>query len=474
MNEHSLEQVSKFFAGISSWRSAYSSAQLNYLATRKNDKLMLLSARIYLESAPNPAMLDIFNTGNIAAGQWVIPQDTISVEDVVKALVSADGLFIEGHGHLILANDESREISASAPMLLHHEGISSGNRLSVLSITGAQIHNFLPQPESDWALKAANIPFDNINELTQHYTLGTIRGDSTTLEVIARNVIQVYAASSLKEDVATVGLWMAKNLSKSKSYLGHRVIHEGNVVLRASIPGDQLAWNDEDYFSTGTISIKVPVGSIIQLFACYDGSAHQTIWRADPAIFQNPRSSVLSTIDPTGHLISDYLFPELPPKGKAADDFEAAISWSLWGLGFSPANFGLNAKTRDAYDIVAMSPSGGFVIVECTLGLLRAESKLSKLAARAASLREMLDKSNMKHLPILPVIITAMTIDQVKADITQAEDTGVLVLSREDIEKLLEELLRFPDADKLFERGMQKIAANGSKTKDLFSTLNNE
>lgn len=474
MNALSLENISKFFSGISSWRIAYSSAQLNYLAIPKDGKLILLSARIYLNSAPNPGLLDIFHTANIVAGQWQIPQQTTSVEDVVSALASPDGLTIEGHGHFILPNDESREISASTPMLLHREGIDNGNRLSVLTITGANIHHFLPQPETDWSLKASNIPFDNINELTQHYAIGIINADVTKLEVIASNVIQVYAASIVKDEAATLGLWMAKNLTKSKAHLGYRVIQNGNVFQRASIPGEQLSWHEDEYSSIGTTSMNVPIGSVIQLFACYDGLAHQMGWRIDPSVFQNPRSSVLSMIDPTGQLIRNYLLPELPPKGKAADDFEAAISWCFWGLGFSPANFGLNAKTRDAYDVVAMSPNGGFVIVECTLGLLRADSKLSKLAARVASLRDLLDKSNMTHLPILPIIISAMTFDQLKADISQAEENGILVLTREDIEKIFDELLRFPNADLLFERGMQKIAENKTRTKELFPVLKNE
>lgn len=140
-------------------------------------------------------------------------------------------------------------------------------------------------------------------------------------------------------------------------------------------------------------------------------------------------------------------------------------------MGFAPANFGLNNKTRDAFDTVAVTPNGNFVIIECTLGLLRAESKLSKLVARACSLRELLDKSNMKHLRILPVIITAMTLDQVKADVSQAEDTGVLVLTKENLEQIFNELLRFPNADNLFEQGMQKVIENSKRTKDLFPTL---
>ena len=126
-------------------------------------------------------------------------------------------------------------------------------------------------------------------------------------------------------------------------------------------------------------------------------------------------------------------------------------------LGFSTATFGTDAKTRDAFDAVAVTPNGDFVVVECTLGLLSADSKLSKLAARAASLRETLAASNMKHLRVLPVIVRAMTAEQVKAHKAQAEEIGILVQTKENLDEVFNELLRYPDADRLFERAMRSM-----------------
>ena len=471
MNEYAAEQINKFFEGIAPWRSAYSYARLNYLAVKKDNELLILSARIFLEIKLNAESLPIFSAGNVLASHWDIPLSKFRVEEVLTALISPEGFYIERHGKLRLATDLDKSISASSPMLLHQEGISSGNRLAVLSISGAQRHNYLPQPETDWLLKAGSVPFDNLNELTLQYRLGTPRGDFAILEVVATNSIQIYSNSNVKNDNASLGIWMASSLNKSKAHIGYRVLNNGNVVLRDSIIGEKLVWSDEDDISIGTTEIKVPVGSVIQCFACYEGQAHQAQWIADPEIFQNPRFSVLSSVDSTGLLLKNYLFPDLPPKNKAADDFEAAISWIIWALGFAPANFGLNNKTRDAFDTIAVTPNGNFVIIECTLGLLRAESKLSKLVARACSLRELLDKSNMKHLRILPVIITAMTLEQVKADVSPAEDTGVLVLTKENLEQMFNELLRFPNADNLFEQGMQKVIDNSKRTKDLFPPL---
>ena len=116
-----------------------------------------------------------------------------------------------------------------------------------------------------------------------------------------------------------------------------------------------------------------------------------------------------------------YLRPDVPLRGTAASDFETAVSWLLWALGFSVALFGTHSKTRDAFDVVATTPRGDFLVVECTLGLLRAEGKLSKLAARTANVRDSLAASNMKHLRVLPVIMTSLRVD--------LDDAGVVLHS---------------------------------------------
>jgi hypothetical protein len=226
-----------------------------------------------------------------------------------------------------------------------------------------------------------------------------------------------------------------------------------------------LTWSERDLAVVGVGSIEVPAGSVVQCIASYAGEAHHVQWRADPTSFLNPRGAILSLVDPSGSLTQTYLHPEMPPRGKAADDFEAAIAWLLWTLGFSVASFGTHAKTRDTFDVIATTPHGDFLVVECTLGLLRAEGKLSRLAARTVNVRDSLAASNMKHLRVLPVIVTAMTGEQVAADAGPAADLGVLVVTREDLDDVQNELVRFPDADSLFERGLRAVQDRQSARK---------
>ncbi len=454
MNDFSQQQFNAFFSAISAWRAAYRRARLHFLAVRQGEELSIISARIYLDVGGSDQIRSHFRAGALEAGQWDIPQTELSVEDVTLALISEHGLLIEGIGRLRLVSDTRSDIFIAPPTLLHPEGLNSGNRLAVLSLAGANWAERVRQPESDWLLKAADIPYDSVQELCSEYGLGALRGDSSLIEVVARTAIEVLARSEVKGTSAELGVWMASSLDRAKARIGFRVLDKGDVLKRGAVSGKDLIWQDEGLASIGTTQLEIPAGAVVQCIASYGGHAHHLQWRADPSIFQNPRAAVLAMVDQSQQTIRSYLQPDLPPRGKAADDFEAAIGWLLWALGFSTATFGTNAKTRDAFDTVAVTPNGDFVVVECTLGLLRADSKLSKLAARAASLRETLATSNMKNLRVLPVIVTAMTAEQIKADKAQAEEIGILVLTKENLDEVFNELLRYPDADRLFERAM--------------------
>ena len=457
MNEFSQAQFSAFFSAIGPWRIAYRRARLHFLAIRKDEILLIISARIFMHagvpSNPHPH----FRGGAIEAGHWDIPLDKFTVEETVLSLVRPEGLLIEEIGTLRLVFDEGQDIFVAPPTLLHPEGLTNGNRLAVLSLTGGHCEHYLPQPESDWLVRAGETPYDTIQELCYEYGLNITRQQRAVVEVIAHAAVEVLATSEVKGTSATLGIWMAGNLEKSKARIGFRVLDRGKVCTRGAISGIDLQWEDEDLTSKGTATFEVPTAAIVQCFASYEGHAHHVQWRADPANFQNPRSAVLSLVDQGFQTMRGYLQPDRPLRSKAADDFEGAIAWLLWVLGFSTASFGTNAKTRDAFDTVAASPNGDFMVVECTLGLLRADSKLSKLNARSARLRELLDNSNMRHLRVLPVLVTAMSADEVRADIPSAEAIGVLVMTKENLEEALEEILRLPDANKLFERAITTV-----------------
>jgi hypothetical protein len=466
MSVYSAQQVSAFFASIEDWRPAYHRARLHFVAIDSGSQLSIIAARLFLLAMGDELPNRSFRAGHIVAGELEISPGTQGLEAILGALMSAEGFAVDNVGALRLPTDERTEVFVSTPALLHPEGLDAGNRLAVLSIYGSNWSPLLPQPQTDWLLKAAEVPYDTFQELVQDFGLGTLRQERTLVEVVARHALEVLARSEVSGTCATVGLWMSKRLDRDKARFGYRVLNKGKVFQRGAVHGSQLTWQEEGSAYVGVTQLAVPDGAVVHCIASYAGHAHHQAWRADPATYLNPRAAVVNLVDPNLAILRSYLTPDLnAPSRSRADDFESAVTWLLWTLGFSTVAFGTNAKTRDAFDVVAAAPAGDFLVVECTTGMLRADGKLSKLIARAATLRESLREASHSHLRVLAVAITALREEQVAADLGAAEEAGVLVLTRENLVRALDQIALYPDADAMFQRGIEATTDKQRKRK---------
>ena len=132
-------------------------------------------------------------------------------------------------------------------------------------------------------------------------------------------------------------------------------------------------------------------------------------------------------------------------------------------LGFSVAHLGGTQRTQDAADLIATTPHGHFAIIECTTGTLRTENKLPLLVARAETVRQRLAASNQSHLHVLPVIVTSRTEAEIQADIEHAERLGILVLSREKLDRIVTQTLVTPNTNQLYDEAEASVRAAQSK-----------
>jgi Holliday junction resolvase len=220
----------------------------------------------------------------------------------------------------------------------------------------------------------------------------------------------------------------------------------------------------------GTCSIDVSPRSVLHCIASYAGQAHQFYWVHDPTTVQNARRAVYLAFDDKMEILADYL----KIQGKRdARDFENAIAWVLWMLGFSVSNIGGTPRTSDAPDLIATTPKGHFLIIECTTGILKTDNKLSNLIDRAEKVRKMLSATGNDHFRVLPVIVTNKTREEIKGDLEQAQNAGVFVGTSDGFADLLNLTNVISDPDLLFERAERKVAEEITQQKSLFTSLEN-
>ncbi len=109
---------------------------------------------------------------------------------------------------------------------------------------------------------------------------------------------------------------------------------------------------------------------------------------------------------------------------------------------------------------VCWTPAGHFAVVECTTGLLKADSKMARVVERAERVKAQVQGSGLR---VLPVMVTSKTRAEVKADLEEAERHGVLVITSENLQEAVEvRTLPLPNANAIYdeaERAVQDLQA---------------
>lgn len=334
------------FAGfeslLSRWTGAYICSIHSYVAVKSSEGSRLLFGRILLEptrDGVNETSLQ-FETEHIVAGRFV---KAATSDSLAEFLVSARaGRMDTDRGPISLGTESSGSTSAYfAP--IYHPLISDGPRLPSLLVHGTAKQNLLTSAgdnrQFDWEMKAADPPFDSLDELLGHCGLPTVMqiGDSTTLEIVARTPAAVGANSAINGSEAAIECRIAKALDPGKLRLGYRMLQKDQQIVRGSVTGDSFEWRDEKDLKIAFHRIDIAEASVVQTFLSYDRISLHQWWVTDPKKHLNPWQAIHQIFDQDLELLRKML---LKPETDKPYAFESAVSTLLTLLGFSVANYG--------------------------------------------------------------------------------------------------------------------------------------
>jgi hypothetical protein len=397
----------KFETLIQPWASAYQCAVISYVGLKATEGSRLLFGRVLLE--PSRGGINVspfkFETEHVIAARFIGDASPSDVGSFLLKAKNGEITCIDNSGNLVLEIDETL-LTHFAP--IHHPFISEGPRLPSLLIHGIPKQNLIAKAtdsrQLDWELKAADAPFDNLDELLGHCGLPTLNqmGDSSTLEVVARSPGMIGAGSTINEGEAIIECRIAGGLDSGRLRIGYKVFRK-DIVDRASVNGSTLEWRQENDINIGICRVKVGDASLLQAFLSYGGTSLHQWWITDPQKRLNPRHAIHQIFDEDLELLKQML---LKPETDKPYLFEAAVSTLLNLLGFSVSNYGRIPKLQKGPDIIAVSPSGHVGVIECTIGLLDQNDKLAKLVQRAKLIHDRLTETGYGFLQLQPVIVT--------------------------------------------------------------------
>jgi hypothetical protein len=460
--DHVQKNIDAFLSAIAPVEDAYQNDSFSYLSLKGDDAFVLIQATLYLNSQPPKMPEGKFETTRIRAGHFYFRNGKCNAREVIEAL--GRGTLPTPHGDLQFptgAND-----SFGANFYPFHEIGQNQRRLAMLSVLGAESSKWVHanQPHLDWEARAADTPFEGLSEVLSEFQPGVL-GGVNRVDIAALDLAGIDARSIIEGETATLSIRAPNQALAKRTSVGFRVLDQGRVVRRGRLHSDALEWRSEDGICIGTAKLDVPRAGVVHAYALYDGIVYHHYFFGDPKSFQNPRRAAYETFDPQLGIMND-IFSKARTLKPDSKDFEAAIPWLFWMLGFAPAYIGGPPRMREAMDFLASTPNGHIAVVECTTGLLKDDSKLQRLHDRTEAVRRNLDSSSTRDVRVLPVIVTAKTVSEIKPDIEQAEKLGVYVIDRDGIERLLQQTMFPQDANQLYERAEQAVAQAIAKYED--------
>lgn len=453
LNLDGSARLNEFYETIEPWAAAYTNSSFSFVAVRTSDDWHVVQGSLSLNTLPPANGARSFRTDNVLAGTFLLSEVDTDFKTFVASVLS--GAFSTPYGPLLYPHAGEGHSIVYTPV--HPSAQQNQSRLNVVRLGGAN-HTFQHRQEVlDWEVRGADIPYDSLTELALDYGQGGFFSDVVSIEIIATSIIGFGEKSGIAETSAEVELRFAKDLSSTNVSMGYRVFSHGKVIERAILNESDFRWESSGAVQIGRAVFQVPPASVVQCYANYLGKAHCFWWLADPKTAQSSRRTVYETFDDQLIVLKEFL-GRTNVRGRNARDLERAVAWLLWMLGFSIAHLGEAAGTQDAADIVVESPSGHFGVVECTTGLLRTDNKLPLLIARTEAVRRRLKAANLTHFKVLPIMVTSRSLEDVKADLEQAQKLGVLVVTQETLEQAITRTLITGDANTLFSDAERVIA----------------
>jgi hypothetical protein len=451
------QEVDQFKELIKPWQKAYSQIFISAMGIHEDGKDILLSGRLILAFgldkflAPMPLQSQIFWANsevrafssadfdelitNLALGRLLIAEREVILTDEIQEL-----------GPAYIADFKSAIDDQTTP------------RLPKLIFTGRNksdhLNKVIKMNELDWHLRSLTPPFSDLSDLYGYYNL--LPGDLLTVEVVARHPAQIDARSLIHNGQAHVRILAPREIDCKEVSVGYRGFGGSGGMIRGRTTPELFAWFETNELAEGKAVIDVGDTATLQLFLSYAGTGVQQLWIIDPERHLNPRHAIHSAFDSDQSILKRLLFDS---KKSDARDFEDGVAMLLGMLGFSITQYGRTKKLSDAPDLIAITPTGHAAVVECTIGFPEQGDQFSKILQRVETLRKSLAASKWPGIKILPLIFTSLSSSEIANSRQEAQEKGITVACRDDIEKMLIQANIPVDADKLFSAVSSSLVA---------------
>jgi hypothetical protein len=458
LDEYAQNNLKEFLRVIQPWAEAYKDATFGFVGIRNGEWIDILYGHLALPNSNIKISPRHIETNSIVGRLFRLEEINENYDSFLNKLCT--GALNTPYGNIRLTSNSNND-NASAHFSPYESGFESGQpRINKLLIRG-NIGNSDLVNSATLELKSAAAPYDSLEELASELSIVNTERTYTIVEVTANNVAMIDQARRIQGEEADIAILLSPYLDTAHCSLGYKIVQRGAVIERSRLSGSELFWEKRQDHWIGSKKINTPPGAVLQCFASYKEHIQHHYWISDPDTFPNYFRVLHHGFDPDLEILKTYLFDENHHQ-RFSRDFEAGISNLLFMLGFS-VNPLVGKPLEDNPDIIATTKNGNILVIECTTNQINKDGKLGKLVDRAEMVKAHLQKSAFDP-KVIPVIVTSKSRNAV-VDTELANKSGVIVLTKEDLETAVERTFVYQDPDKLFIelwRRMQRLLTPSS------------
>ncbi|MBI1360749.1 MAG: hypothetical protein GC155_10780 [Alphaproteobacteria bacterium] len=426
-----------------------------YVAVKLNGTFALIGGRVIFNVVmPTPAPFSFFSD-TVIAESFLVRGTEKSPREILESLIEGKIFSTKEDVRFVPRDQNSFGISHYALGPPPQGQV----RLNSLKIFGADLAEKVNYPEIAWDLRSHETPYDGLPEIFDACGVLHPSGPQSVFEVVAQVLTAIDTGRSVVNGgIATIGVNALHGVDLAEVSLGLKIAVPKGDVERRQVQADQMNWLTTDTKQEGTVEISVPTGAVVECIACYRGRALHYYWIADPSETANGRKVSVETFDAGLSRFQESLKWE-NARGRNSRDFESGFCSMLWMLGVSPLHFDRGGKTQEAVDILSVAGADQMMLIECTVGILKAEGKLANLIARTERLRRQF-RDKGRNVELLPVIVSPMSRQELASELAAAGAHGVAVVAQEQLAELQARIDRPIDANAVFKEIKSYVPAD--------------
>jgi hypothetical protein len=296
----------------------------------------------------------------------------------------------------------------------------------------------------DDALRASSPPFDGLSDVSSWLGLKApmSASDLPTISIRVNPPVDIIIDQCrLSEDRLQVTLHAHPQFDVGRVRLAVRALPGKGLSGRLQV-SDRISWGSvQNGRREGVVQVSVAEADNVLVILMIGDTTIRRRWFIDPARARNQRLLAVQQFDKDLRMVRHALFESTNPS-----KFETGVAALLFLLGFSST---VQLET-DSPDLLAATPAGRLVVIECTTRIADVASKVGKLVDRRGALLKALQASG-HAAQVVAILACRLPKDQIAVHGETMRSHNTILVAAEELTAGLERV-RFPtDPDALLD-----------------------